>query len=81
MEKLQTSMRGAEKIASTYYESKALQLTVGFDSGRTYVFYDVPPFVAETLLCAKNRRAYIQSSIRPWYQWAEVGKKKKLSIR
>ncbi|MEO6689925.1 MAG: KTSC domain-containing protein [Dokdonella sp.] len=70
MDTAEHMLRDAGKIAAVYYEACGLRLTVGFESGCDIVFYEVPPYVAETLLCVQNRCAYFQGSIRDRYPWA-----------
>jgi hypothetical protein len=70
MDTAEYMLRGAGKISAVYYEARRLQLTVGFESGRALVFYGVPAYVAETLLCVQNRCAYFRRSIRDRYPWA-----------
>ena len=70
-ETLEKMMRSLGHIAQSYYDALAQRLTIGFSSGRTIVFYNVPTDAANGLASAPDRRAYFDAVIRGHYRWVE----------
>jgi hypothetical protein len=65
-------MQGAEKIISTEYDAAAEQLVVTFESGRSFVFADVPAIVAGLLAVEADPVTYFEGWIRGQFTWTEL---------
>lgn len=64
-------MQGAEKIISTEYDAATEQLVVTFESGRAFVFADVPAIVARLLSVEADPLTYFEGWMRRQFTWTE----------
>jgi hypothetical protein len=65
-------MQGAEKIISTEYDAAAEQLVVTFESGRAFVFADVPAIVAGLLAVEADPLTYFEGWVRGQFNGTEL---------
>ena len=54
------------------YDSKSRTLEVVFNSGRTYVYDDVPPKVYKELMAAGSKGRYMRAGIIDCYSCSEL---------
>lgn len=66
------TMQGAEKIVSTAYDAGTERLVVTFDSGRSFVFDNVPAINAELLAIESDPATYFEGWIRKHFTWTEL---------
>lgn len=59
-------------ISSISYNAKASSLTVGFKSGRNYVYAGVPSHVVQGMLNADSAGKFFTSFIKGKYQYIEL---------
>ncbi len=54
------------------YDSKTRTLEVVFNSGRTYIYEDVPPKVYKELMAAESKGRYMLNAIIDCYEYSEL---------
>jgi hypothetical protein len=65
-------MQGAEKIISTEYDAGTERLVITFDSGRSFVFDNVPAINADLLAIESDPITYFDGWIRNQFTWTEM---------
>lgn len=54
------------------YDPKTRTLEVVFNSGRTYVYEDVPPKIYKELMAAESKGQYMRAAIIDCYPYAQL---------
>jgi hypothetical protein len=62
----------SSNIASAHYDKKTKQLKLEFQSGRTYIYYDVPEKSSVHLENAKSSGKWVNEFKKKGYKYAEV---------
>ncbi len=63
----------SSNIVAVTYKPNRMVLVVEFTSGQTYEYRGVPQSLYEALLNASSCEQYLNSVIRPWYEYRLVG--------
>jgi hypothetical protein len=58
-------------IARIGYREAARELDVTFNTGRAYVYFDVPPHLYRAFLAAESKGAFFNEEIRDIYPYQE----------
>lgn len=64
-------------IHAVGYDSKTRTLEVVFNSGKTYLYYDVPPKVYKGLMAAESKGQYMRAFIIDEYEWAPLSRRRR----
>ena len=59
-------------IRRFHYRPEEEELDVLFTTGRRYVYYDVPPEIADAFRAAFSKGRYFNTRIRDNYEFSEV---------
>ena len=59
-------------IHAVGYNSKTRELEVVFNSGRTYIYEDVPPKIYKELMAAESKGQYMRAEIIDCYPCSEL---------
>ena len=65
-------IEGSSQLAAAGYDSASQTLAVKFNSGGVYHFRGVPPEDAEGLRTAQSPGRYLQSTIKPAYEFEKI---------
>ncbi|MEP7342931.1 MAG: KTSC domain-containing protein [Acidobacteriota bacterium] len=58
------------------YDSKSRTLEVVFNSGRTYIYEDVPPEIYKELMAADSKGQYMRAEIIDCYPCSELRRRR-----
>jgi hypothetical protein len=64
-------------IHAVGYDRKTRTLEVVFNSGRTYIYEDVPPKVYQALMQADSKGRYMQNAIIDCYPCHQISRRRR----
>ena len=62
----------SSNIAAVGYDNETGTLTIQFNNGRTYEYYNVPEYEYENLMSASSKGTYAHQNIYETYSQSEI---------
>lgn len=64
---------GSSQVAASDYDPETSEMVVTFARGNRYAYHGVPPDVAEGIHHAPSAGTYLNTEVKPYYQFTKLG--------